>query len=112
MLFVCFVYFGMHYINPFAHQTPQPYPQLMELLSNEDVSDVITWLPHGKGFAILKKNKFAAEGKLFVHMICTFSFIRLYIPSNPQLQLDSCIYILNTKTIFKTIPHHIQSIHT
>jgi len=82
--------------SPTAH-----FPlQLMELLSNEDVSDVITWLPHGKGFAILKKNKFAAEGKLFVHMICTFSFIRLYIPSNPQLQLDSCIYILNTKTIF------------
>ena len=57
-------------MNPFTHKTPQPYPlQLMELLSNEDVSDVITWLPHGKGFAILKKNKFAAEGKFCI--LCT-----------------------------------------
>jgi len=61
------------------HNFPQ---QLMELLSNEDVSDVITWLPHGKGFAILKKNKFAAEGKFCAHDM-RFLCIRLYImPSN------------------------------
>ena len=38
----------------------------MEVLSNEEISDIITWLPHGKGFAILKKNKFASEGMLLL----------------------------------------------
>lgn len=33
----------------------------MEILSNEVHSDVITWLPHGKGFIVFKKKKFAAE---------------------------------------------------
>ena len=70
-------------INPFTNQILQYYPlQLMELLSNEDVSDVITWLPHGKGFAILKKNKFAAEGKFCAHVYTLY--LRLYIPSNPH----------------------------
>lgn len=36
----------------------------MELLSNESITDIITWLPHGKGFAILKKRRFANEGKI------------------------------------------------
>jgi hypothetical protein len=35
--------------------------QLMEILSNEDLSDVISWLPHGMGFVIYKKKKFAEE---------------------------------------------------
>ena len=33
----------------------------MEVLSNDEISDIICWLPHGKGFAILKKNKFATQ---------------------------------------------------
>lgn len=33
----------------------------MEILSNEEVNDVVTWLPHGKAFIIYKKKKFAAE---------------------------------------------------
>lgn len=33
----------------------------MEILSNEAHHDVIGWLPHGKGFIIYKKKKFAAE---------------------------------------------------
>jgi len=32
---------------------------LMDILSNDEVSDIITWLPHGRGFAILQKRKFA-----------------------------------------------------
>ena len=76
MLYYCI---SICIINPFAHQTPQPYPlQLMELLSNEDVSDVITWLPHGKGFAILKKNKFAAEGKFCAHDMHFFMYTSMY----------------------------------
>lgn len=33
----------------------------MELLSNEEHVDIITWLPHGKAFIIYKKKKFAAD---------------------------------------------------
>jgi len=41
---------------------PMTFPQrLMDLLSNEEHVDIITWLPHGKAFIIYKKKKFAAE---------------------------------------------------
>lgn len=33
----------------------------MEILSNSQLSDIITWLPNGKGFIILQKRKFATE---------------------------------------------------
>ena len=35
--------------------------QLMEVLDNEEISDVVTWLPHGKAFYILQKRRFANE---------------------------------------------------
>ena len=34
---------------------------MMEILSNEKLSDIITWLPHGRGFVILQKKRFANE---------------------------------------------------
>lgn len=38
------------------------FPQrLMEMLSNEEHSNIITWLPHGKSFLIIKKSKFITE---------------------------------------------------
>jgi len=41
---------------------PLTFPQkLMEILSNSDITDIITWLPHGKGFIILQKRKFALD---------------------------------------------------
>jgi hypothetical protein len=33
----------------------------MEILSSDEIGDVVSWLPHGKGFLIYKKKKFAAE---------------------------------------------------
>lgn len=33
----------------------------MDILSNEDHSDVISWLPHGRGFMIYHKKRFAEE---------------------------------------------------
>ena len=33
----------------------------MEILSQEKFSDIITWLPHGRGFVILQKKRFANE---------------------------------------------------
>jgi len=33
----------------------------MEILSQEKLSDIITWLPHGRGFVILQKKRFANE---------------------------------------------------
>lgn len=33
----------------------------MQVVSDEANSDTIAWLPHGKGFIIYKKKKFAAE---------------------------------------------------
>ncbi|KAL9184807.1 hypothetical protein ACHAXT_002584 [Thalassiosira profunda] len=52
--------------RPFASllgsDIPLTFPQkLMELLSNPQVADIVTWLPHGKGFLILQKRKFALE---------------------------------------------------
>lgn len=35
--------------------------QLMEILSDENNIDIITWLPHGKGFTIVDKKRFAEE---------------------------------------------------
>ncbi|KAL3792953.1 hypothetical protein HJC23_010966 [Cyclotella cryptica] len=46
----------------FDHDVPMTFPQkLMEILSNSQISDIITWLPNGKGFIILQKRKFASE---------------------------------------------------
>lgn len=43
-------------------EVPMTFPQkLMEVLSNSQLSDIITWLPNGKGFIILQKRKFATE---------------------------------------------------
>ena len=33
----------------------------MEILTQEKYSDIITWLPHGRGFVILQKKRFANE---------------------------------------------------
>lgn len=45
-----------------ADEIPMTFPQrLMDILSNDQVNDVVTWLPHGKAFIIYKKKKFAAE---------------------------------------------------
>lgn len=41
---------------------PMTFPQkLMEILSKEENSDVITWLDHGKGFMIIQKKRFVTE---------------------------------------------------
>jgi hypothetical protein len=34
---------------------------LIEILGKEELSDIISWLPHGKGFFIYKKKRFALE---------------------------------------------------
>ena len=49
----------------------------MQILSDEENADVINWLPHGKGFVIHKKKKFASDvlPKYFKHSKYT-SFTR------------------------------------
>ncbi|KAL7486445.1 hypothetical protein ACHAW6_012041 [Cyclotella cf. meneghiniana] len=48
--------------SKFDHDVPMTFPQkLMEILANSQISDIITWLPSGKGFIILQKRKFASE---------------------------------------------------
>lgn len=46
---------------PFPPSSSLYSQQLMQLLSNPEVSDIATWLPHGKGFLILQKRKFALD---------------------------------------------------
>eukprot|EP01083_Nonionella_stella_P065429 171423_1 len=46
------------YSGPTASSFPLT---LMEILDNEDISDIISWLPHSKGFVILDKDRFANE---------------------------------------------------
>ena len=36
-------------------------PQLMSILENESISDIISWLPHGRGFIIRDKGRFEEE---------------------------------------------------
>eukprot|EP00579_Thalassiosira_antarctica_P005667 CAMPEP_0201880834 /NCGR_PEP_ID=MMETSP0902-20130614/11315_1 /ASSEMBLY_ACC=CAM_ASM_000551 /TAXON_ID=420261 /ORGANISM="Thalassiosira antarctica, Strain CCMP982" /LENGTH=659 /DNA_ID=CAMNT_0048408915 /DNA_START=177 /DNA_END=2156 /DNA_ORIENTATION=+ len=41
---------------------PLTFPQkLMEVLSDPEIANIITWLPDGKGFIILQKRKFALD---------------------------------------------------
>jgi hypothetical protein len=45
-----------------AEDVPCTFPQkLMAVLDNDQMSDIVTWLPHGKGFIILQKKRFASE---------------------------------------------------
>ena len=45
-----------------AEDVPCTFPQkLMAVLDNDQLSDIVTWLPHGKGFIILQKKRFASE---------------------------------------------------
>mmetsp|Transcript_9912 Transcript_9912/g.15263 ORF Transcript_9912/g.15263 Transcript_9912/m.15263 type:complete len:236 (+) Transcript_9912:100-807(+) len=56
-----------------------PFPQrLMEIISNDENADIISWLPHGKGFHITKKKQFAAEilPRYFKHSSKWTSFTR------------------------------------
>lgn len=47
-------------IKDLDEETPKTFPQvLMEILSNEDHADILSWLPHGKSFIIYKKKSFA-----------------------------------------------------
>jgi HSF-type DNA-binding len=34
---------------------------MLDMLSNPDVADIMAWLPHGKGFMIRDKKRFASE---------------------------------------------------
>ena len=46
----------------FDEEIPLTFPQrLMELLDDSSNDDVIGWLPHGQGFLIYQKRRFAAE---------------------------------------------------
>merc|ERR1719416_223127 len=50
--------------NPYPDRMDDiiPFPQrLMKLLSHTELSESITWLPHGKSFIILDKKKFTDE---------------------------------------------------
>ena len=52
----------------FDEEIPLTFPQrLMELLDDEGNDDIIGWLPHGRGFLIYQKRRFASElmGKYF-----------------------------------------------
>uniref|UniRef100_A0A7S3VEM9 HSF-type DNA-binding domain-containing protein n=1 Tax=Chaetoceros debilis TaxID=122233 RepID=A0A7S3VEM9_9STRA len=45
-----------------THNNTTFFPlKLMDILDNKDISDVITWLPHGRGFTITDKRRFAEE---------------------------------------------------
>ena len=54
------LYDDTHHVLTIARTSPS-LPQLMQVVSNEENSDVISWLPHGKGFIIYKKKKFASD---------------------------------------------------
>mmetsp|Transcript_11250 Transcript_11250/g.24326 ORF Transcript_11250/g.24326 Transcript_11250/m.24326 type:complete len:561 (-) Transcript_11250:317-1999(-) len=46
----------------FNEEIPLTFPQrLMELLDSEESNDIIGWLPHGRGFLIYQKRRFAAD---------------------------------------------------
>mmetsp|Transcript_22712 Transcript_22712/g.25859 ORF Transcript_22712/g.25859 Transcript_22712/m.25859 type:complete len:296 (+) Transcript_22712:39-926(+) len=46
----------------YEEDIPISFPQrLMKILSTKDYSDIIGWLPHGQGFIIYQKKRFAME---------------------------------------------------
>mmetsp|Transcript_26426 Transcript_26426/g.47749 ORF Transcript_26426/g.47749 Transcript_26426/m.47749 type:complete len:288 (+) Transcript_26426:117-980(+) len=48
--------------DAFDDDIPMTFPQkLMQIVSDESTNDVVAWLPHGKGFQIYKKRKFASD---------------------------------------------------
>jgi hypothetical protein len=48
--------------DAFDDDIPMTFPQkLMQIVSDESTNDVVAWLPHGKGFQIYKKKKFASD---------------------------------------------------
>lgn len=49
------------------------HSQLMEILTNDENSDTISWLPHGRSFIIYKKKKFAAKILVKYFKVC-YSF--------------------------------------
>lgn len=73
-------------IDLFAKVVPATI-QLMEILSNEDISDIISWLPHGRGFIIYQKKQFAqqvmpkyfkkAKFTSFTRKLNRWSFVRI-----------------------------------
>uniref|UniRef100_A0A7S4ATW8 HSF-type DNA-binding domain-containing protein n=1 Tax=Pseudo-nitzschia australis TaxID=44445 RepID=A0A7S4ATW8_9STRA len=49
-------------IKELDDEAAKTFPQiLMEILTNDEDSDTIAWLPHGRSFIIYKKKKFAAQ---------------------------------------------------
>ena len=47
---------------PAAEDVPCTFPEkLMSVLENGQLSDIITWLPHGRSFIILQKERFTSE---------------------------------------------------
>lgn len=52
-----------HQLLSFSHCRSHSFIllQLMQVLEDPENADVISWLPHGKGFIIYKKKKFASD---------------------------------------------------
>lgn len=48
--------------EPHSDETQLSFPHLLrEILSNDGIGDIATWLPHGNGFLILDKKRFERE---------------------------------------------------
>lgn len=73
---------------------PLTFPQkLMQVLADTEISDVVTWLPHGKGFIILHKCKFSidimprhfkhSKFTSFTRKLNRWGFIR--VPKGPEM---------------------------
>jgi len=97
-------------------EVPMTFPQrLMEILMNKDHEDIISWLPHGRGFIIFQKKRFAAEilpkyfrqSKFtsFTRKLNRWGFVRqtrgtetgayyhdLFLRDMPRLCLQMCCY--------------------
>lgn len=45
-----------------AAQSGRSFPEVLyEIVSDPDTDDICSWLPHGRGFMILNKNRFGSE---------------------------------------------------
>jgi hypothetical protein len=48
-------------LDELQDEAPKTFPQvLMDIMSNEEDSDTISWLPHGRSFIIYKKKRFGS----------------------------------------------------
>ena len=82
-------------------------PKLMQILSRDDICDVVTWMPHGQSFIFIDPERFTNEilpnyfrkskFSSFIRKLYRWGFRQIRKVRN--IALDEYIYIRNVLTV-------------